>query len=129
MKKDNYWHEETAHLTYGREGRFLEIEERPITAILLEKIGGWFMSDATFHIFCCRQPEWSYRIRWGEADEDGWTEQSLGHLMFRVGQAASGGWGAWKKTRRIAAIPVSIEWIKDHYPNLDEFPWTKDKDE
>lgn len=126
MKPDSYWSEDVAHLTYSREGRFLEINQRPLWAIIAEKFGEWLVGDVLSHALCCNMPEWPYKVRWGKLDDDGFTTRSLGHYLYRAASWLDTGGNAWKHFRHVASVPVSAEWIKEHYPELDEWPWKTD---
>jgi hypothetical protein len=113
MKEDSDWNVVTASLGHGRDGAFIELNERPMWALAAENIGE-AITDHTFHLLCCNIPEWTAKIRWGKsADEDGYS------VLYRFGSWLNLGFGAWKQYREIARIPVSNEWVREHYPDAD----------
>ncbi len=123
MVKKNWWTIVTATLSYQKDlGSHIELERRPTWAVLAEQVGENLCSSVTGHLFCCNQPEWTWNLRWGPLDEDGWTPRSLGHYMSTFGSWMSMGFGAHKVGTRIAAIPVTVEWVKTHYPDAG-WPW------
>ena len=69
-------------------------------------------------------PEWTYRLRWGKPDEDGYTEACLGHCIWAFGQNFLRGFGAWRREKELARFPVSREQVRQWYPGdsvlLDE---------
>ena len=109
---------ETATLARDHHGTHLIISARPLHALIAEDLGERLMS-ATFHVFCCHLPEWAFAIRWGKLDNDGWAEKSLGSRMSAFGNWACLGFGAWKKKRQVARIPVDRDWVLRHYPDAD----------
>jgi hypothetical protein len=122
VKKDSRWNIHEAGLMYSRDGAAIEISERPIWAVIAEQVGET-MDTLTFHLFCCRTPGWTYKIRWGPKDPIyDIADKSLGHIMFRLGQWMASGFGTWNQQHRIASIPVSDEWVREHYPDAG-WPW------
>lgn len=108
----------TATLSYQKDkGVTLNIQNRPLYALVAEHVG-----DEVYHLLVCVAPEWLYKVRWGKADEDGWTDRSLGSQAYRLGQWAAGGFGAWRKSAPVAEIPVTYAWVREHMPDVG-WPW------
>lgn len=115
------WHFTLAELSHGQDGNSIWLWDVPVWAYVLETLGEAFI-ERTGHIFCCNIPEWSYKIRWGKLDSDGWTYKSLGYNLHRFGQFAAMGFGSWKTRTRKGIIPVTYEWTAENYPHLGG-PW------
>lgn len=121
MKKA--WHEVTATLSYQRDlGTHISLDERPLWALLAERLGEGACANLTGHLFCCNIPEWTAKLRWGPEDEDGYTDKCVFHYMYTLGQWMSLGFGAWRHSRHIADIPVTPEWVAGNYPDAG-WPW------
>jgi hypothetical protein len=109
----------TAAITHSlAHGYQLEITEIPL-GWLVAGAAGELTLTLTGHVLCCGQPGWTYRVRWGQADEEGWTERSLGHLLFRAGQWLSGGI-TFRHEKTLASIGVTPEWVGEHFPDIRE---------
>jgi hypothetical protein len=62
-------------------------------------------------------------VRWGPKDpEYGISFHSLGSKLFDLAQWAGGGFGAHRRERDVASIPVSYDWVREHYPAAG-WPW------
>lgn len=107
-----------AVLSNSREGTSVKITEKPLSSIVVSALVDALCDKMGSYI--CSPPEWSFKIRWGREDEDGYTDKSLGHYWFNFGQW-SHLWG-YKREREIASIPVTYEWVHEYYPNVG-WPW------
>lgn len=125
--------EHFAVLLYDRDGTSLEIEERPIWAKGLEMLGNELL-EHTGHFLCCNIPDWLFEIGWG-TDESSYDiddpsyfsyRNNLGHYILTLGNWVAGGFGTWKYRKRIAKIPVTSEWLAEHYPDAG---WSFDGEE
>ena len=105
-----------AVLSRSASGTFVELTERPLHALLADELGE-ALTEVTVHLLCCKIPDWTAKIRWGREDEDGYTDRSLYHQLYRFGSWAQLGFGTWRKERLIAMFPVSDEWVQEHYPD------------
>lgn len=93
----------------------MEIEETTTTGVVMETLGDLAFGLAG-ELF---RPGmgWLYEVRWGPKDEEfGLADKSLGHVAFDFAQWCGGGFGWWSKRKRIARIPVSADWVREHYP-------------
>lgn len=109
-----------ARLGYQRDlGPHLSIEKAPLFWVIMEHLGDVMFSRATFHLFCCKVPEWAFHVRWGKLDDDGYTDKCLGHLMFSFGNWLILGFNAYKHFRTVGTVPVSPDWVRAHYPDVD----------
>jgi hypothetical protein len=122
VKTESEWNIDTASLSYGRDGSFIELHERPLWAVVVEMAGETVTSNLTGHLFCCNIPEWAWKLRWGPLDDDGWTDKNIGHCMYELGQWVGMGFGAWKQSRLVARLPVTSAWVREHYPDAG-WPW------
>jgi len=43
--------------------------------------------------------------------------------MYKFSSWLQTGGRAWKKTEHVADIPVTVEWVKHHFPAADGWPW------
>lgn len=101
------------------EGTFLTIEEMSLTSLILQDCLG----DSLFGLLSCIDYEWTYAIRWGETDPEwGFADKSLGSKLSNLAQWAGSGFGAFRKVRDVAHVPVSAAWVHEHYPNAG-FPF------
>lgn len=121
MKNESEWNIETASLSHSQRGTFIDLNERPLWAVAAEMIGENLVS-ATGHLLCCNIPEWAFKLRWGPLDGDGWTDKNIGHYMYMLGQWTQLGFGAWRQSRHIGKLPVTTEWVQEHYPDAG-WPW------
>lgn len=103
----------TATLSYrDSDGITLHIEETTVGNILLEACG-----DVLFSVIS-RAPDVLYDIRWGKKDpEYKIANKSVGHVMYTVAQWCGIGFGVYKKRRNITRIPVTAEWVREHFPH------------
>lgn len=119
----------TVHLSYQRDiGAHLTVSEGSIYWIIMEYLGDNLFSTVTGHLFCCNLPEFAWKIRWGRLDEDGWTDRCLGHHMWNFGQWLISGCNAWRHIRTVYTIPVTGEWVREHYPDADAIFTGEDTD-
>lgn len=115
------WEVDVAHLSYQKDDKTtVSIETKSLLDVILESMGDALV-DITHPVFC-EPPEWTYKVRWAEPDEDGWTEASLGYVLHSIGQYVGGGFNAYRRARKVASIPVSFEWVRKHYPDAG-WPW------
>jgi hypothetical protein len=95
------------------EGTTLRIEEVALRDLVLESAG-----DAAFGLLTWLHRDWLYAIRWGRTDpEYGFADRSLGSKLHDLTQWAGGGFGAWRRARHVARIPVSPQWVRLHFPD------------
>lgn len=111
----------TRSLAHGYQ---VEITEIPLRWLVAERAGELFLT-LTGHVLCCNQPGWTYRVRWGPADDEGWTDRSLGHKMYQAGQRLA--CMTFRHEKRVAAIEVTPEWVQEHFPDTRaEFRFLED---
>jgi hypothetical protein len=112
---------QTASLSYQRDlGSHITIREYSFFWHLMELAGDHIFPVVTFHLFCCNLPEWTGKIRWGKLDEDEYTDKCLFHYLYSFGQLLASGFGAYKHSREVGIVPVTVEWVHEHYPDADE---------
>jgi hypothetical protein len=99
-----------AHLSHGKAGTDLAIWETSVLAPYLEYLG-----DCGFGVVSLLTFGWLYEVRWGPKDEYGIADRSVGALMFSFGQWLAA-WG-YRRRRHIAFIPVTSEWVAEHFPD------------
>jgi hypothetical protein len=109
-----------AHVVRNADGHAIWIRD----VRLRDLFAGWFFDEifpvATFHLTCCRTPDWMYLAGFGrDSDPEEYRlprRWSLGHLLFRIGQrtAAIG----YSNGKQMAEIPVSEEFMLEHFPDL-----------
>jgi hypothetical protein len=124
---------DVAHLQHSRRGTELVVMKTPLHALLLDDLGDGVLG-AVRHRLCCRVPEWLFRIHWGEPDPDDELEDgrpyyphSAGRYAYDLGSWIGSGFGTWRKPKEIAKIPVTSEWVREHYPELG-WPWDGSED-
>lgn len=113
----------TWDIGHGRDGTHIYLNETPLPAWAAGRAGEW-LAAVTHPVFCC--PTWPplYTVfRWGRLDADGWTEKSAGYQLFRLGNFLNGGFGAWRHSRTVGTVEMTVEWLKDH--NIDT-GWIED---
>lgn len=105
-----------ANLSHQKdEGTTLTITEVTLRDYILEYVIG----DNLFGFLNWVSREWMYSVRWGPVDPEwGFADKSLGSKMFALAQSVGGGFGAWKRGRKIFAFHVTPEWVREHYPNV-----------
>lgn len=114
----------TAAITHSRDGYQVEITEIPLWWLLAERAGELFLT-LTGHVLCCNPPDWACQVRWGPADEEGWTDRSLGYQLHRAGQWLA--CATFRHEKRMAAIEVTPEWVQAHFPDTRaEFRFLED---
>ena len=95
------------------EGTTHAITEVTLRDYLLEYVVG----DNLFGLLNWMSREWTYSVRWGPVDPEwGFAEKSLGSKLCDLAQWAGGGFGAYRRSRTIAKLPVTAEWVREHYP-------------
>ncbi len=107
-------------LTHGSGGTKVLLEEIPLWAHLLEQTGEWASEHLLpGHKLCCDIPEWAFEIGWGkwDPDLDIW-EHSLGQKAWLFSTWVEMGFGAWRKAEHKGSIPVSYEWVQEHFPEM-----------
>lgn len=109
-----------AHLGHQiDEGSFITIAEVSLTDLILQ----YYIGDELFGFLNWLHRDWMYSIRWGKIDpEYEIAEKSLGSKLFALAQWAGNGFGAYRRERDIAHLPVSSEWVREHFPNAG-WPW------
>ena len=108
-----------AQLVHGKDGSAVLIEEVALRDYLMEYVVG----DNLFGLLNWVHRDWMYSVRWGPEDpEFGFAEKSLGAKLFSLAQWTAGGFGAYRKARRVAQFPVSYEWVREHMPDAG-WPW------
>lgn len=115
-----------ASLSHSLEGTEVRIDETPWWVLIADRVG----EEIGHHLRLLEPPEWTYLIKWGpytdtwmeNGKRKGWTEKSLGFLIGHFGQWVACGFGAWRHTRHTASIPVSYEWVQEHFPDAG-WPW------
>lgn len=114
-----------AHVVRSSDGHAIWITDTRLRHLLAE----WFFDEvfpvATLHLTCCRIPDWLYLVGFGRDKDPGEyslpRRWSLGHALFWVGQrtAAIG----YRNGKRVAEIPVSDEFVLEHFPDLHVDLW------
>lgn len=105
----------TAAITHSRDGYQVEITEIPLGWLVAEQAGELLLT-LTGHVLCCNQPGWTYRVRWGPADDEGWTGRSLGHQLHRAGRWL-GCMTFWHE-KNLGAVTVTPDWVQEHFPEI-----------
>lgn len=100
-------------LSNGYTGWAVTVYEVPAWALVVDRLFGWFTA-ITFHLLCCKTPEWTYKVRVGKPDWD--TEvmadgtrhnfRSLGSRIWGLGQIIGGGI-SWKRQTNEVRIPLT----------------------
>lgn len=65
-------------------------------------------------------PEWMTRLKWGEHDWDDPDEPRFldaADLSWAFGQQLVTGFGAWRRERRVARIPVTVAQLREWLPD------------
>jgi hypothetical protein len=118
-------------LTHSLEGTSVRLTEVPFWALAAQYLAEEAESRH-FAGFCMLDPpEWTWNIRWGDPEEDGYNPRTLGSVIWRFGNALLSGFGAYKHEKDIVSIPVSYEWVREHFPDAGG-PWDgswKDEDD
>lgn len=105
-----------AGITLGPDGYAVELTDVPLRWLAADRAAEAFMG-ATGHLLCCNLPGWTYRVRWGPRDEEsGLADRSLGHLLYEAGQRL--GMLSFRHETRKVTVPVSAEWVGEHYPEV-----------
>lgn len=113
LKENSWWNVDQVFLASSQaEGIYLSIEERPLWGIILDKFGDYAFGGLNW--LSDRIPGW---VRWGRADEDGFSEHSLSYVFFRWAQWSAAGFGTWRIHREVAKVPVTEEWVVKYYPD------------
>jgi hypothetical protein len=109
-----------ARIVYSRDGHAIEITDAPLRHQSAEWFSAVVFPAATFHLTCCRTPEWAYHVGFGRVQDDGlplppprrWslgcTLHAIGHWCERLGHY---------NDKRLAEIPVSDEFVLEHFPD------------
>lgn len=107
------------HLSRDKNGLFIQLEERPMWAEFLEQAGEWLVSKNEW--IHCDQPEWLSKVRWSdELDADGWTDSNLGYQLYKFAGWVCNGFGTWRQRTAVGRLPVSREWVAEHFPDADD---------
>jgi hypothetical protein len=114
----------TASLTHRQAGSFLTVEEYPLHVLLAEEAGEWLAGVALHRVVCCF-PGFLWNIHWGKPEADPTTADSEGDRYYphNAGRYLHGlgtwmimGFGTWRKAKKIAEVPVTPAWVREHYP-------------
>lgn len=113
----------TWSMGHSKDGTEIDLHEVPLRDFLLLEASEWLL-DKTHPLFCCSDWPWAWKIAWApppegeEPDEEGWVynPNTLGHALHLIGNRLAGGFGAIRKYRRVARIPVTPEWVREHIP-------------
>jgi hypothetical protein len=107
------------HLTYGRDGTSVRLEETPFWAWAAQELGeqACWLTEKTIGFCFIAPPDWMFRLRWAPLDDDGFTDKSVGSKIGTFGQALCSGFGAWRKEKLVARLPVTDEWLREHMPD------------
>jgi hypothetical protein len=110
------------HLTYGRDGTSVRLEETPFWAWAAQELGeqACWLTEKTIGFCFIAPPDWMYRLRWAPLDDDGFTDKSLGSKIHTFGQALCSGFGAFRMEKLVATMPVTEEWVLTHLPDAAE---------
>lgn len=103
-----------AHVTHSRDGYALTVVEVPLWALVVERAGET-VCEWTGSALCGARWEWPYLVGVGR-DEDGMRRWSLGKVLFDFGQWFHG--IAVRRQRERFSMPVTTEWVAEHFPNL-----------
>lgn len=111
-------------LSHGQDGTTVDLHEVPVWAYLAEQASEWVLT-ATHPLFCCGDWPWAWKIAWAppppgeKPDEDGWVynPHTLGHALHSFGNQLAGGFGAWRRYKTKARIPVPPDWVREHIPD------------
>lgn len=116
-----------AHLSFQKDiGPHITVVETTLEDFVLQYVIG----DNLFGFLNWVSRDWMYNVRWGPVDEDfGFAEKSLGAKMFAFAQYTGGGFGAWKRERKIDKFPVTREWVQEHIPDSATWPWMDDEED
>lgn len=106
-----------AAITHSLDGYAVELTDVPLRWLVADRAGEALLA-VTGHVLCCNLPGWSFRARWGPLDEDEFTYRSLGGLLWLAGQRLS--FLSFRHETRQVRIPVSPEWVGEHYPEIRE---------
>ena len=116
-------------------GTTIELYYQPLHALLLEEIGAgileWRCTPERSGPVCSLllgSPDWLWHVRWGPRDEYGIADRSLGHQLHRLGQWMASGFGTWKLDESVGHIPVTPEWMQEHFPDAG-WPFADDPGE
>lgn len=114
----------TWSLSYGQDGTTVSLTEVPFWAWAAQEIGEGLdvLSEKVTGLCLINPPEWMFALRWGALDEDGYTPRSAGSVLYRFGQQLMNGFGAYRREKTIAHLPVSSEWVREHRPDAG-WPW------
>lgn len=112
-------------LTHGQNGTEVCLETIPWWADFAERAGEWAAEHLLpGHMLCCNIPDWAWELGWGEYDPKWETwEHSLGQLCWRFSCWVELGFGAWRQVQKSVSIPVTYEWVQEHFPEMGS-PWT-----
>jgi hypothetical protein len=118
-------------LVHSREGTSVELKEIPwwvhTAEIAGDAIMGW-VCDHTDH-FLCEPPDWLWDMGWGRYNwEDSAWEHSMGDFLWRFSSWVICGFGLWRRGKTVTTIPVTYEWVREHFPGAG-LPWDGSDDD
>ena len=107
-------------ITHSSDGTQVRLEEIPVWAHIAEMTGEWAAEHLLpGHKLCCDVPKWAWRIEWGKWDPRfEMREHSLGSLAWRFSGWVEMGFGAWRKVKYKSRVPVTYEWVQEHFPEM-----------
>lgn len=108
-----------AFLGHNLQGAFISITEISFKDLILMDLIG----DNLYGFLSQIHRDWMYNIRWGPVDPE-WefADKSLGSKFLDFTQWTGSGFGAFRREKTLAEIPVTSEWVQEHFPDAG-WPW------
>lgn len=100
------------------EGTTIQVSRVPLAALAAEHLSDVLCEALGTRL--CSPPDAAYRLRWGPVDDLGIAVKSAGHLWYSFGE-----WLhtlTFKHETHVATLPVTAEWVREHYPDAG-WPW------
>jgi hypothetical protein len=102
-----------AVIQHGRDGYRLSVREMPLWALVTDRAIENVVLPATFHVFCCKHPAWTWKIGYG-GHKDGDLRHSLGGLLFGTGQRL--GCFGIKREHETWSVALDFDVVCEHFP-------------